>query len=138
VAVANGGTGLTSLTLNNLVVGNGTSAVNLVAPVAASVLTSLTGSSLPAWRTFQAGTMLTYRNLGSNFVFSRFCAPMGGRLTAVDPNGLTNPVDIFNLSNARYLQYESYESDLVSFYNIANAEWFIFPFTSTGINVLVT
>lgn len=41
VAVANGGTGATSLTANNLVVGNGTSAVGFIAPgTAGNVLTS--------------------------------------------------------------------------------------------------
>jgi hypothetical protein len=41
VAVANGGTGQTSLTANNVVLGNGTSAVNFVAPgTSGNVLTS--------------------------------------------------------------------------------------------------
>ena len=41
VAVANGGTGVTSLTSNNVILGNGTSAVQFVAPgTAGNVLTS--------------------------------------------------------------------------------------------------
>lgn len=45
VAVANGGTGATSLTANNVILGNGTSAVQVVAPgTAGNVLTSVGGT----------------------------------------------------------------------------------------------
>ena len=57
--VANGGTGATALTLNNVVLGNGTSAVQVVAPgTAGNVLTSAGGtwaSSTPAAPGISAG-----------------------------------------------------------------------------------
>lgn len=57
--VANGGTGATALTLNNVVLGNGTSAVQVVAPgTAGNVLTSAGGtwaSSTPAAPGVSAG-----------------------------------------------------------------------------------
>jgi hypothetical protein len=46
LAVANGGTGATSMTANNVILGNGTSAVQVVAPGAAgNVLTSSGGTT---------------------------------------------------------------------------------------------
>lgn len=45
LAVANGGTGATSLTANNVILGNGTSAVQVVAPgTEGNVLTSVSGT----------------------------------------------------------------------------------------------
>jgi hypothetical protein len=62
VAVANGGTGATSLTANNVLLGNGTSAVQVVAPGASgNVLTSngttWTSGSAPG---FPSGTVLLF------------------------------------------------------------------------------
>lgn len=56
VAVANGGTGATTLTANNVILGNGTSAVQLVAP-------STSGNVLTSNGTTWASTAGAYRNL---------------------------------------------------------------------------
>jgi hypothetical protein len=65
VTVATGGTGLTSLTANSVVLGNGTSAVQLVAPGAsANVLTSngttWVSSVVPQPEFFPVGTRMTF------------------------------------------------------------------------------
>ena len=59
LAVADGGTGLSTLTANNVILGNGTSAPTFVAPgTAGNVLTSSAGAwvSSPAVNSFSAGT----------------------------------------------------------------------------------
>lgn len=61
--VANGGTGATSLTANNVILGNGTSAVNFVAPgTNGNILTSngTTWTSAPAGGGFAAGTAMMF------------------------------------------------------------------------------
>lgn len=63
VAVANGGTGSTTLTLNNVLLGNGTSALQAVAPsTAGNVLTSngTTWTSAAAGGEFAAGTAMMF------------------------------------------------------------------------------
>lgn len=56
IPVSGGGTGVSTLTANNLVVGNGTSAVQLIAPgIAGNILTS-NGSSWIAATTVISGT----------------------------------------------------------------------------------
>lgn len=62
--VANGGTGATSLTANNVILGNGTSAVQLVAPgTNGNVLTSngTTWTSAAAGGGFPAGTLMLFQ-----------------------------------------------------------------------------
>jgi hypothetical protein len=64
VAVANGGTGATSLTANNVLLGNGTSAVQVVAPgTNGNVLTSngTTWTSAAAGGGFPAGTLMLFQ-----------------------------------------------------------------------------
>lgn len=69
VAVANGGTGSTTLTANNVILGNGTSAVTFVAPgTSGNVLTSngttwtsaAASSGTPASNTYDTGTSVTW------------------------------------------------------------------------------
>ena len=68
VAVANGGTGKTTLGLNNLLFGNGTSAVGEVASTATpSVLLSSVTTGLPVWTTSTAGNVL--KGSGGGVVF---------------------------------------------------------------------
>jgi hypothetical protein len=55
VIVSNGGTGLTSLSTNSLLYGNGTNALNTLAPISNSVLTS-TNSGTPQWTAFSSAT----------------------------------------------------------------------------------
>ena len=55
--VANGGTGANTLTANNVILGNGTSAVQLAAPgVAGTVLTSTGTGTAPTFQTFSGVT----------------------------------------------------------------------------------
>jgi hypothetical protein len=64
LAVANGGTGASSLTANNVLLGNGTSAVQAVAPsTTGNVLTSngTTWTSAPAGGGFPAGTRMSFQ-----------------------------------------------------------------------------
>ncbi len=59
VAVANGGTGATSLGLNQLLFGNGTSAINALSlPGAPSVLLSAVSTGAPTWTTSTSGNFL--------------------------------------------------------------------------------
>jgi len=64
VPVANGGTGATTLTANNVIIGNGTSAVTFVAPgTTGNVLTSngtVWASTAPAAPSASAGAVGTY------------------------------------------------------------------------------
>jgi hypothetical protein len=61
VAVANGGTGATSLTANNVVLGNGTSAVQLIAPgTSGNVLTSDGTTWASAAGGFPSGTVMMF------------------------------------------------------------------------------
>ena len=72
-AVADGGTGVSSLTANNVILGNGTSPVNFVAPgTSGNVLTSngttWTSATASAAAAFDAGTIL---------IFGQTAAPTG-------------------------------------------------------------
>lgn len=95
LGVANGGTGATSLTLNNVLLGNGTSAVQVVAPGAnGNVLTSngttwasaapVTG--LPS-QTGNAGKWLTTD--GTNPSWQTLIAPGGGGSIAINTTTVT-------------------------------------------------
>ncbi len=68
VAVANGGTGATSFTLNNLLFGNGTSAIGALATTSTpSVLLSQVTTGAPTWTTSTAGNVLKGSVTGVGF-----------------------------------------------------------------------
>lgn len=95
LAVANGGTGQTSLTANNIILGNGTSAVQFVAPgTSGNVLTS-NGTTWTSGTTSVAGggtgqTSLTANNviLGNGASAVQFVAP-GTNGNVLTSNGTT-------------------------------------------------
>jgi hypothetical protein len=59
LGVANGGTGLTSVATNSLMYGNGTGAMNALAPANSSMLTSTAGG-VPQWSTLSGDTFSQY------------------------------------------------------------------------------
>jgi len=59
LGVANGGTGLSTLSSNSLLYGNGTAAMNALAPVSSSMLTSTAGG-VPQWSTLSGDTFSQY------------------------------------------------------------------------------
>jgi len=93
--VANGGTGATSLTANNVILGNGTSAVQVVAPgTAGNVLTSVGGtwvSSTPSG----GGATISNDTATATTVYPLFAAATSGL-----------PTTIYT-SNAKYLYQPS-------------------------------
>lgn len=91
VAVPNGGTGATSLTVNNVILGNGTSAVQVVAPgTSGNVLTSngtTWTSSAPAAQTYPGVGIAV--STGSAWTTS-LTAPSGTIVGTTDSQTLTN------------------------------------------------
>ncbi|HRT47562.1 MAG TPA: hypothetical protein P5151_05320, partial [Bacteroidales bacterium] len=104
--VANGGTGLSSITSNNLIYGNGTGAVNLLAPsgTAGSLLMeSVTGA--PVWSTLNGlpstSGILQVQNGGTGFdnTFSNGQLLIGNSLGTLSRNTLTGTNNQVNVVN---------------------------------------
>jgi hypothetical protein len=109
VPVVKGGTGATSLTANNVLLGNGTSAIQFVAPgTSGNVLTSngtTWGSSAPTGSPAGANTEIQYNDSGafgatSAFTFDSATTNLGvGNLTIDSDTALGSPVTIQARSN---------------------------------------
>ncbi|MBP8959280.1 MAG: hypothetical protein KBG40_02515 [Bacteroidales bacterium] len=104
--VANGGTGLNSITQNNLIYGNGTGAVNMLAPsgTAGSLLTEGTTGS-PAWSTLNTlpstSGILQVQNGGTGYnnTFSNGDLLIGNSHGTLSRNTLTGTANQVNVAN---------------------------------------
>ncbi len=80
LSVANGGTGVSAITAHNLVVGNGTSAVNLITPGTIGQVLTANASGDPSFQTIMTGGITAISTLlgnGSNTALTWTSIPAG-------------------------------------------------------------
>lgn len=103
LGVANGGTGATSLTANNVILGNGTSAVQLVAPsTSGNVLTSngtTWQSTTPNFDSYVSLGTITFSGTGSQFSLTGLTLTPYKQLYMVLSNVLIANAQSFSVSN---------------------------------------
>ena len=146
LTVADGGTGRSTLTANNVILGNGTSAVNFVAPsTSGNVLTSngtTWASTAPAtpfsWNVSYSTATVTENN---TYTIPANCIQVNGYVTATygSNTGSLAKLDIRNVSNT---VLGTIYAGLTSGADGGGGAGFYFPFSlptsSTATNILLT
>lgn len=119
VAVANGGTGATSLTANNVILGNGTSAVQVVAPgTNGNVLTSngtTWQSSTPAGQTYPGAGVAV--STGTAWATS-LTAPSGAIVGTTDTQTLTSKRITSRIGTTASTSTLTIDADVTDQYNV--------------------
>ena len=134
VPVANGGTGASTLTANNVILGNGTSAVQVVAPSTSGNILTSNGttwtSAAPTGSTAQAKaatlgalfgttTSTAYNNTPAGYLFYGTSALSGGTNSSIKDLNTVN-TSIFTIWNA----YTGGQNGRGSYYSNVNVDYF--------------